>query len=227
MIDYTQLLQLTEVKISLIILLFSSMFLYFGKFISLANPNESDDKLTYSILGLIFSALFIFLPFIVIYNLKDAIISVNNVIWMVILFIITVIISLNLEINFHYMKYGKTGKALTKIQEKIIVNWLGHTYVLIIFSGLIFSSVFSNYYSNDILLFLLSSVWALFILTAMAIIYGINGISYPDATIYIANQTPIEGKIVKYGKFIYVINKEEKKILINKDKIEHIEMKIE
>jgi sRNA-binding regulator protein Hfq len=61
-------------------------------------------------------------------------------------------------------------------------------------------------------------------LTFLAIAYGFATAYYPPAQIVLENGDKINGKVLKFGEFVYVLNeKDEKKLFVNKDRIVYVE----
>jgi len=109
------------------------------------------------------------------------------------------------------------------IHYKIPIKVLGNKKVLYIYSFItIYSSIyiFKNIISP--LIIIISLLFTLFIITTVAISIGYNGAYYPTAKIFLDDETVFEGQILKFGKYISLI-KDEKKIFINKDRINYIE----
>lgn len=68
------------------------------------------------------------------------------------------------------------------------------------------------------------SILAFLNYSVLAINYGYAQAQYPPAKITLENGNEITGKILKFGEFIHLLKEnEEKQLLINRDKIAHIE----
>lgn len=120
--------------------------------------------------------------------------------------------------------YKKEPSELFEIiHYKIPIKVFGNKKVLYICSFItIYSSIYIYKNIGSPLIILISLLFTLFIITTISISIGYNGAYYPTAKIFIDDGTVFEGKILKFGKYIYLI-KDEKKIFINKDRINYVE----
>ena len=105
---------------------------------------------------------------------------------------------------------------------KIPKQYFGNKNLLFILSFLSLLSSMSLFFHEDVLFFLISMFLTFFILSLIAISYGFKTATYPSAIVYLDEGEPIEGKILKFGDYVYLL-KEGKKIFINNDKIKYIE----
>lgn len=114
-----------------------------------------------------------------------------------------------------YVEYG-----LYHLYEDPI-KLFGNKATLFIIS---FLTIISNLwlYKSEGLLFLTSIVLTFLILTMVALAYGFGNAYYPPGKIYMVDGNIIEGKILKFGEYVYVL-RDDKKILINQDKINFVE----
>ena len=108
------------------------------------------------------------------------------------------------------------------IWDTIPIRVLGNKTVLFMLS---FLAILPNFYlleSELPLNFVISLLFTFFILTMCATAYGFSDAYYPPAKIYMDDGKVLEGKILKFGDIIYLINGN-KKFFINKDKINYVE----
>jgi len=104
------------------------------------------------------------------------------------------------------------------------IKYLSRPFFSLTFSFLsIFSfiSVVINGIQN-ILLMSISIVFLFFSLSFIALTYGYSNAYYPKAKLYIKDGKMIEGRILKFDEFIYILN-ENKKIFVNKNDVVMIE----
>jgi hypothetical protein len=251
--------QYSSIDVSVYIILFGALILYFGKVIGDVKV-ESYGRLGYSIEGVFFFFMYNFLPFIFAYYVKE---MFNLPFWILLSIQIFIIFALFLnfmanEFRRHGLlenfksrvedKVNKTKKresflgCLIKSKESLVKTQFGLSYTelgilayytipikifgnkmtLFMFS---FLAILPNFYwfkSEVSLPFGISIVFTFIILTMIASAYGFGNAYYPPAKIYMDNGEIIEGKILKFGDFIYLL-KRDKKIFINKDKINHVE----
>jgi len=105
---------------------------------------------------------------------------------------------------------------------EIPIKIFGNKRVLLFFSFLTILSNFQIYTYDKQLKFLGSVFLTFFILTLIAMAYGYRNARYPLAKIYLDDGKEIEGKILKFGDFIYVLEGD-KKTFVNMDKVKYIE----
>ena len=56
----------------------------------------------------------------------------------------------------------------------------------------------------------------------IAVAYGFRKAYYPPAKIYIEGGEVLEGRVLKFGEYIFM-TKDDKKFFINKDKVRYVE----
>jgi hypothetical protein len=105
----------------------------------------------------------------------------------------------------------------------IPIKYLGNRNLLFILSFITIFSLFSVC-SNEInlLILSLSLVLTILSLTLIALAYGFSNAFYPPVKLYLDNGKVIKGIALKFGEFIYLIDKD-KKIFINSSKVVRIE----
>jgi len=118
-----ELTQLTGVNLSIYIILLGVILLYFGKVVA-DTKVEKYDKLEYYIEGLIFSALYIFVPSLFAYYAKDFF-KIPTIILIIIQVAALVILSLNFIAHEYFRKHGLldefkkiSEQKLTEIKEQ-------------------------------------------------------------------------------------------------------------
>lgn len=124
-------------------------------------------------------------------------------------------------------KFGMSPKEFISksnflLRYKIPIVMVGNKWTLLFFSFITLLSSFQLYNSEKIIAFMFSLILTFFILTFIASAYGYSRSYYPPAKIYMSNGEIIEGKILKFSNFVYVL-KGDKNIFINKDNITRIE----
>jgi len=255
-----ELFQFSSIDISVYIILFGALILYFGKVIG-DTKVERYDKVGYSMEGVFFFCIYIFLPFLLVYYVKDVF---SLPFWIMLFTQISILGALlwNFIANVLLRKYGlredfkkRSTEKIEKIKEQesflgslikrkesvfkatfglsynewnlliwdtIPIKVFGGKRVLFLFS---FLAILSNFYSfeSGVLLNLgMSLLLTFFILTMSATAYGFGDAYYPPAKIYMDDGKIIEGKILKFGDFVYILS-ENKKFFINKNEINYIE----
>ena len=105
----------------------------------------------------------------------------------------------------------------------IPTKYLGSKISLFILSFITILSLVSIY-SNETTLLLLSfsSVLTFLSLSLIALAYGFSNAYYPPVKLYLDNGKVIEGNVLKFGEFIYLINSD-KQIFVNSSKVLKIE----
>jgi glucan phosphoethanolaminetransferase (alkaline phosphatase superfamily) len=114
-------------------------------------------------------------------------------------------------------------KSLT-IFDKIF-GFLEKTWVLLFFSIAIFYSVMINVKNGNILSITVIAILSFVNLTLIAITQGLSTAYYPPSKITMVDGKIIEGKALKFGEFLHLLNKD-KKYFINKDQIKIIEQDV-
>jgi len=250
--------QLTEWHISLFVILFGALILYFGKLIG-DTKVERYDQLGYYIEGLLFTIVYFVVPILFDYYLLETLFKIPLWLSFLIQLVITLFLSWNLGANEYLRKYGlldqfkkvlrkelekiKTstslkGKILSKygggdvenyvelnvlLIYKIPIKFFGNKYALFLFSLLTILSSLQVLETHEILLIGISFILTFFILSLIAIAYGfVLTKDYPKVKIHLIDNKILKGTVLKYGDFIYMLEGN-KKIFVNKDKIEYIE----
>ncbi|MEM5861276.1 MAG: hypothetical protein QXJ20_02685 [Candidatus Aenigmatarchaeota archaeon] len=121
-------------------------------------------------------------------------------------------------------KFGIDYVELNLLAFYIIpIKFLGRKDSLFIFSFITLLSLLSVYVSEiNLLVLSFSSVFTILSLTMIALAYGFSDSYYPPAKLYLEDGKVIEGNILKFGEFIYLVN-DEKKIFVNSNKVTKIE----
>ena len=123
-----------------------------------------------------------------------------------------------------------TKKGLTELPSlafyKIPIKVFGNNNILFLFSFIILWSSYSCISPETAFqppsIFL--SILAFVNLTFLALTFGYANAYYPPAKIVLENGNKINGKVLKFGEFVYILKEnEEKKLFINKDKIVYVE----
>lgn len=252
--------QLTEWQISLVVVLFGALILYFGKLIA-DTKVERYDKLSYYIEGLFFFIVYVTMPVIFVFFIKGFIIFP---VWLCFLIQLIILgcLSWNLKANEYLWKHSlidevekrfkknieelkisntTKGKLINKYEPllkkrfemdyvkfcliicyKIPRQYFGNQYILFTFSFLSVLSSLSLFENENILFLLISILILFFILSLIALAHGFRTAIYPQAKIYYENGETTEGKVLKFGDYVYLL-KGNKKIFVNKDKIKYIE----
>jgi hypothetical protein len=234
--------------IPILIILLGVLILFFGKIVGDIKI-EKHDKLSYYIEGLFFSLWYIFLPFLLTYYILYIYpfrISVSTLILIGAQIIIYFLLGIFIKFLYTALKYGllnlvkNVTKVLVENRLKQDVNakkalglalglfserWVklfGDEIVLFIFSVITILSSSLLYKSGDALT-PVSFVLTFFILIMVALAYGYNNTNYPLVKIYLVNGAIIEGRILKLGEYVCVLQDNIKRIFINKDKINYVE----
>jgi len=126
--------------------------------------------------------------------------------------------------NWFKSKFGiDYTELILLVLYEIPVKYLGNKYSLFLQSFLTILSLVSLYFDKaDTLILTISSIITFFLLTFIALDYGFSDAYYPPAKVYLDNGEIVEGNILKFGEFIYLINKD-KKFFINNSKVIKIE----
>lgn len=108
---------LTGMDIPIIFAVIGAIFLYFGVLIADTRV-ERYDKVTNYIFGMFFSAVFVFIPLLTAYYVRDW--YVMHPFWLLVIQIIILIcLSLNLHVNLHFKKHGLFGEFKKRFKEEI------------------------------------------------------------------------------------------------------------
>jgi hypothetical protein len=262
------LLQISGLNITLYIILFGAVILYFGKIIG-DKKVESYDKMDYYIEGLFFFIWYILLPLILAFYVQNMLnLHVKDIfdLYSLLLFFIQLLVigvlSLDIDAILYLRRLGLLAEVEKSLEEQIseikikkpflgpLINfegeWLKKTFrltwtelvikthyliplkyfvgkkVLFLFSFLTILCNFYFYNSGILLIFGLSLIFTFVILTLIATAYGFSEAHYPPTKIYMKSGEIIEGKALKFGDFVYLV-KEDKKIFINTNEIDHFE----
>lgn len=97
--------------------------------------------------------------------------------------------------------------------------------VLFLFSVVIFYSVMMCVININILLFTAVSILSFLNLSLMAVARGTSNVNYPKSKITMVDGTIINGKVLKFDQYIYVIKKN-KSVQINKEHVVLIEQNL-
>jgi len=110
------------------------------------------------------------------------------------------------------------------VAHDLPIKYISRPLFLLTFSFLSIFSFISVVINGiqDILLISISIVFLFFSLSLIALTYGYYNAYYPMAKLYIKNGKMIEGRILKFDEFIYILNKN-KKIFVNKNDVVMIE----
>jgi len=109
---------------------------------------------------------------------------------------------------------------------KISIKVFGNDSVLFLFSFVILWGSYSCISPETVLLpsTIFLSILTFVNLTFLALTFGYTNAYYPPAKIVLENGNEINGKVLKFGEFVYLLKEnEEKKLFINKDKIVYVE----
>lgn len=117
-----------------------------------------------------------------------------------------------------FWKKADYPELVTYVWLDIPIKWFGKHSMLFVFS---FLTVFSTSYLfiyGDVLNFVSSLIFNFYILTSISLSYGFSKAYYPPAEILLEDGTKINGKILKFGDFIYIL-KENEKFFVNSNKV--------
>ncbi len=80
---------------------------------------------------------------------------------------------------------------------------------------------------SNLILTSLAIFYFFLIISLLAMLYGYRKARYPQVEIYLEDKKkPIEGKVLNFGEYVFLLKNGEKKTYVNKDKIEYIEEKM-
>lgn len=196
-------------------MIIGAIFLYFGRIISDTKVEKYDRLGTY-IEGLLFSSVYVFIPFLISYCARD-IIEIPEIIVIGIQLFILLIMSYCVILQ-NLIKY----EIDEKYEKSYFVKVFGNKNSIFLFALLTIFTTLNTLEGDDIFLLGLSLVFTLVILTQIALLFGFAVAHYPCTKFYLENEKIIEGKALKFGEFIHIL-KGNKKIFINKDKIIYFE----
>lgn len=118
-------------------------------------------------------------------------------------------------------KYGLSYVDLSVlIQYNIPIRFFGSKLVLFSYS---FVAILSTLYvieSGDFLFSAASIILTFFVLTFVGTAYGFGSVYYPPVSIHLENGEVVEGRLLKFGDFIYVLKGDEK-IFVNRDRVKY------
>lgn len=238
--------QLMSLNISIFIVIIGVILLYFGVIIG-GTKVEKYDKTGYYGEGLIFFAIYLYIPTLFAYYIYSKnLLTISSSLSIGIQVIILIFLSWNLIAN-EIKRYELLDEIKKKVEErsnqiteqfglstidytkiidlvydKIPIKLFGNKAILMFFSFLTIISNIQLYAYEELLILGVSLLLAFFIFTMIAVAHGFSDAYHPPGKIYMVDGNTIEGIILKFGEFVYVL-KDDKKIFINKDKISFVE----
>lgn len=237
--------RLMSLDVSIFFILISATFLYFGEIIS-STRVEKYSKSGHYLEGLYFFVMNLYIPILFSYYISSKnLFTISYFVLIGIQVVIFVFLYWNImanEIRRYEMsdiiekeiehnsfiaknkdKYNWDLKEPIEIAfKKIPVKIFGNKLILMFFSFLTIISNIQLYEYGNLLILGLSLLFAFIIFTMNALAYGFNTAQHPMGKICMVDGNIIEGKILKFGKYVQVL-KDDKKIFINQDKINFIE----
>lgn len=124
----------------------------------------------------------------------------------------------------------KTKKDFTEFYlftfYDVPIKYFGNKKSLFLFSLIIIWGFYSSISFETLLLptSIFLSILTFVNFTFLALAHGFANAYYPPARIVLENGNEVTGKIIKFGRFIYVLKEEEeKKLFVNEDKIVSVE----
>ncbi len=216
--------------LSLAVLIFGAMLLYFGKIIQDIQV-DSADKYQYYFKGLLFSSVHVIIPLTIsfgaYYELSKRItISTSEafVSYVVIIPIIFLLITLYQVYRLDQMR--KRGESINSTPDEhhyMIIPWL--LFASCINSFVTIYCYFSFIESESTLAFeylILTIIALIFLLTLLAMIFSFYNVYYPLVRIHLDNFSIIECRMIRYDDTIQiVINNRLSRI--NREKVQFIE----
>jgi len=234
--------QLSNVDVSIILILSGALMLYFGKIIK-DFQGEVGDRLEYYKQGAVFIIFIIVIPGIVGFFASEYIENKINIInkeiflplfIIILLLFIFLLIMLNFKtkynINYYFYiidnKFSKMKSFKDKIYKSIIIIsenqiTLSIMSFLTVFSEITFIKI-SIKFLNTIILFLFIVFTNFIVYTAFAIIYGFSIAYYPEVIVFAEENKKFTGKLLRSSDYIELIDNN-KIIRINSDKVLYIE----
>lgn len=217
---------ISENLFSIIILIFGAMFLYFGKIIQDIQVEEGD-KIQIYLNGLIFSSVHVLLPLAIAFMITFSLKPYNESLITYLVYIQIGILLGTLFFSKRYYDMRHRGESIKRTRNEVKIlyaipmlivsftNWMLTLYCYQIFQ--------QNQIGLNFLNFLLSMITITFTFTLLAGIFSYHTVYYPTVTIH-AGRTPFSNvKLIKSGKTVQ-ISRGGQTILINKDKINYIEI---
>lgn len=247
---------------SILIGLGGAAILYFGKVIGDVKV-ESYDKLSYYIEGLLFTSIYVFLPYIISLFVIDNLFTFPHLWAIIFQSVILGILSYTTKLHNLFkmldlseylgeklkekLNESKKGKGITKwvsLKEPWFESIFGINYInlnLIVFNKLLeifynknvlfllstitLISLLSVVSNNNLILFSFSLIVTLLTLTLVAIMYSAGSAYYPSAKVYLSDGKVVEGRIIKFGEFIYLVKNNEK-LFLNKSYVKYVKESI-
>ena len=240
--------------LSVIIAIFTAILIYFGKIIA-DTKVERFEKTDILISGLFFTIVFVLFPFALnlFFYKKEWIVNIAPE--AIILFHLSILAIYTRYNSFKSLKMFELEKEYTKrfdkkinqinnmktieshlIPQKFISSkqtldifdkifkFFENVNVLLIISISIFYSIFVISTGN-VLIVISIAILSFVNLSMIALVHGTSTTYYPRSKITLIDGNIIEGKTIKFGDFVYIINKT-KKYFINKNQIKIIEQNI-
>ena len=183
--------------VSVIIAVFGAMILYFGKLMSDIDV-ESHDKLDYSVMGAIFTFVWIIIPVVLVYGFYINIFTSiqSSFFWDSIFYLLPLLFMIIiLAIIRESIKLRKCGKNI-KNSDKFFIKIMRNSYILWLFS---FFSIISTFYwysfiGTELMNFTILIVDTFFILSMVAMIEAFKKNEYPIVRFFLQNNpTPVQG----------------------------------
>lgn len=247
-----ELTQLTGVDLSIYIILLGAILLFFGKVVA-DTKVEKYDKLGYYIEGLIFSGVFVFIPFLFVYYIKD-ILRIPALILFFIQLLILVFLTWNIVAHEYFRRHGLIGEfkkiavqklnqikghnsfigTAAKSRESWILSYVESVYynipiklfgnkLVLLFFS--FETILSNFQLYESNELLIFGISLLFTFLILTMVAMAHG--FNNAYYPPAKIHMVDGEIIE-GKILKIsdyvyILKDDKKIFINGDKINYFE----
>jgi hypothetical protein len=116
-------------------------------------------------------------------------------------------------------------KNYSKTLFNSLASFFENSKVLFVFSFFVFYSLIAIFDASNILFITILSIFSFINLTMLAIAFGCSKVYYAPTKIITIDGKTYDGRVIKHGDFIYLINKN-KKYFINKDQVKIVEQDI-
>ena len=130
----------------------------------------------------------------------------------------------NIIAVYETMKNNKdpvsTFSSILETNRKISSNYI----FLMLVSTISIFSLYRAISENSLIFIIVTSVLGFFIFTMIALVYGFSTAYYPPTVVYLRDGEILRGKLLKFGDFVYLLDKDRKiKIFVNKEEIKYLE----
>jgi hypothetical protein len=241
---YLNIIQSWLPYLSVILILINVIIYYFGKLISSVRPQRESRIIIY-LNGLLFSAIIIGVPLIIIMSFSEILINASFWIYLTITLIVAILLSKRLtsqHLDYNSVKEFADFKVQNTLKPimsffnfnykkfKIIHDYI-HKSKIGNFEGIFVSFVSLSFFYKSLFLenmpmTFISGLFLFFILSSVATLYSWRSVKRTNITIILKDKTKIKGIFKKFQEDYLEIITKEKNIIIPLNSINYFETNI-